>query len=138
MVGAVVAAMGYSVQTALCGLLGWCRVNGRVRPAGLGRWPGWDAVNAIEPVMIVVYDPNAGSLNVDGSMATAAGALASSPSVTGQTWVHYTGAYPLGGSAPYGQSKAWVETADFRMEPSTMECSRAARSTTSIGSVRGP
>jgi len=76
---------------------------------------------AIEPVMIVVYDPNAGTLNIDGSMATAAGALAANPSVTGQTWVHYTGAYPLGGDTPYGQSKAWVENTDFRMEPSTME-----------------
>jgi hypothetical protein len=43
--------------------------------------------------MVVVYDPNAGWANVDGSTASPAGALTSDPSATGEIWAHLTARY---------------------------------------------
>jgi hypothetical protein len=72
-------------------------------------------------VMIIVYDPNEGAANIDGSTATPSGALVTAPNATGQTWVHHTGQYQPGASVPVGQGKAWLDGTDFRLEPTGLE-----------------
>jgi hypothetical protein len=72
--------------------------------------------------MIVVYDPEAGTANIDGSTATPTGALVSEPNASGQTWVHQTAQYQTSSSTtPVGQGKAWTDGTTFRLEPSTVE-----------------
>ncbi|MFF0175115.1 PKD domain-containing protein [Micromonospora profundi] len=81
-----------------------------------------DAAADTSGSMIVVYDPDAGTANIDGSTATPAGALVSEPNAAGQTWLHNTAQYQSSSAtAPVGQGKAWTDGTSFRLEPSSME-----------------
>jgi hypothetical protein len=71
-------------------------------------------------VMIVVYDPDEAKADINGSSPTPAGALGSQTGM-GRTWAHYFGDYRPGGSVPFGEAKAWIDNADFKLEPSSMQ-----------------
>ncbi|GII77981.1 hypothetical protein Sru01_29630 [Sphaerisporangium rufum] len=79
-----------------------------------------DGGQGFAKVMIVVYDPEAGSANIDGSTTTPAGSLTSQPAATGQSWLHFTGAY-TSATRPSGQNKVWVDGTTFRFEGTGMD-----------------
>ncbi len=66
--------------------------------------------------MIVVYDPNAGWNNSDGSMLSAPGAWAEQPSVNGEQWFHLAAKYyPQNDpTVPVGDAQTWLANSSFR------------------------
>lgn len=80
-----------------------------------------DGGTASESVMIIVYDPNEGSANIDGWTQTPAGALADQPAATGNTFMTYVARYPLGGTIPTGLARFWVGGTNFQLDPTGME-----------------
>ncbi|MEU7172018.1 hypothetical protein ABZ949_11125 [Micromonospora tulbaghiae] len=81
-----------------------------------------DAATDTSGSVIVVYDPDAGTANIDGSTATLPGALVSEPNAAGQTWLHNTAQYQTrSATTPVGQGKAWTDGTSFRLEPSSLE-----------------
>ncbi|MCC2335079.1 PKD domain-containing protein [Cellulomonas wangsupingiae] len=66
--------------------------------------------------MIVVYDPQAGFTNADGSLNAPAGSLSGSGSAA-QGWFHLTGRYySAGATTPVGTARAWVDGSTFRFD----------------------
>jgi hypothetical protein len=84
-----------------------------------------DFAQGTASVMIVVYDTNEGTASIAGTTATPAGALVDAPSASGDTSLHYTAQYPSGNNVPEaevkGQSLAWVDGTDFRLELDAMQ-----------------
>jgi hypothetical protein len=72
-------------------------------------------------VMIVVYDPGAGTANIDGSTTTPAGALVAQPTATSPSRVTYHGAYSPGAYSPYGRNKTWMDGNSFAIESTSMQ-----------------
>ncbi|QCB94804.1 PKD domain-containing protein [Cellulomonas shaoxiangyii] len=68
-----------------------------------------DGASASAEVMVVVYDPDAGAANADGSVTTPPGAYVPNPGRTGDEWFHLTARY-YGSTAtvPTGQVKTWL------------------------------
>lgn len=79
-----------------------------------------DGATGTAEVLLIVYDPNGGWANIDGSTVTD-GSLLSDHGATGSTWVHATARYYSASNPPTGLARAWVENSDFRLEPSTLE-----------------
>lgn len=67
-------------------------------------------------VLVVVTDPNAGWVNIDGSTPTPLGSITSDPKATSSTWLHLDARYYPGRSTPTGEGKAWTPQTSFRME----------------------
>lgn len=66
-------------------------------------------------VMIVVYDPEAGFTNADGSLASPTGAWTSSPDTSGEAWFHLTAKYyPSRPDVPVGTAQTWLAGTGFR------------------------
>ncbi|WP_229068533.1 PKD domain-containing protein [Actinoplanes sp. DH11] len=60
-------------------------------------------------VMVIVYDPDGGWANVDGSYDSPAGALPGAPAAAGEGWLHLTGRYyPQDKSTPVGAARNWM------------------------------
>ncbi|GAA2673839.1 NucA/NucB deoxyribonuclease domain-containing protein [Actinoplanes palleronii] len=60
-------------------------------------------------VMVIVYDPDGGWANVDGSYDSPAGALPAAPTVSAEGWLHLTGHYyPQDKSTPVGAARNWL------------------------------
>jgi PKD domain len=77
-------------------------------------------------VLLVVIDRGDGWANVDGSMATSAGATVLPLAAAGDTWVHVAARYyPNSGAEPprppVGDFKAWVANADFRFDSGVLD-----------------
>jgi hypothetical protein len=59
--------------------------------------------------MIVVYDPDAGWTNADGSFVSAPGAWSTHPTVSGQGWFHLAAHYyKPNDTKPVGNAGAWL------------------------------
>ena len=72
-------------------------------------------------VLLVVFDPNAGWINLDGSTLTPAGALVDTPNASQWTWVHLDAHYYTQTGAPTGVAKSWVPQTPYRMESTALQ-----------------
>jgi hypothetical protein len=76
-----------------------------------------DGASDSAEVMVVVYDPDAGWVNADGSITSPAGALTSQPAAAGESWftlaAHY---YKPNDTVPVGTAKSWLPGTDFRFD----------------------
>lgn len=82
-----------------------------------------DGGSAKDETMVIVYDPNAGWTNLDGSSplgGTAAPAALLS-AATGPSWHHLTGRYYNGSQTPTGRVALWVPGTSFRLEALNLE-----------------
>jgi hypothetical protein len=67
--------------------------------------------------MIVVYDPDAGGNNSDGSFTSAAGAWAEQPTTAGEEWFHLAARYyPQNPTRPVGNAQTWLANTSFRFD----------------------
>jgi hypothetical protein len=66
-------------------------------------------------VMVVVYDPDAGWTNMDGSTATPSGALAAYPNANQWTWAHLDAHYCTATGPPVGVAQTWVPGTPYGM-----------------------
>ncbi len=80
-----------------------------------------DGGTGIATVLVVVYDPNGGTANIDGSTGTPQGALTADPNVTGDTYVNMAAAYYTTSGPPAGVTKSWIQNHGFRMESTGLQ-----------------
>ncbi|MGY4644914.1 PKD domain-containing protein [Cellulomonas sp. URHB0016] len=96
-----------------------------------------DGGSAKDETMVIVYDPDAGWTNLDGSSAlggstapggaapakapAAASAVAAQSAATGPSWHHLTGRYYNGSATPTGRAALWVPATSFRLEARDLE-----------------
>jgi hypothetical protein len=66
-------------------------------------------------VLVVVYDPAAGGVTLNGATETPAGALVIDPSTDSPTRAHLAAHYQPGHQTPVGTAKAWITQTAFRM-----------------------
>ena len=79
-----------------------------------------DGDSGSDEVMVVVYDPDGGWANVDGSYDSPAGALTGSPTVAGEAWLHLAGHYyPQDKSTPLGATRNWLPGNPYRFDIAT-------------------
>jgi len=76
-----------------------------------------DGASDSAEVMVVVYDPDAGFANADGSVASAAGSYPGTPTAAGEGWFHLTARY-YGSNAtvPTGTARMWLTSLPFRVD----------------------
>lgn len=68
-------------------------------------------------VMVVVYDPEGGRTNADGSVASPAGAWSKAPELTGQQWFNLTAEYERPtATRPKGPGKTWLADTPFYID----------------------
>lgn len=76
-----------------------------------------DGDDAHVKTMVVVYDPDAGWTNADGSGNAPAGTYGNRPTASGEGWFHLTARYyKPNDTKPVGTARAWLTPADFRFE----------------------
>jgi PKD domain-containing protein len=75
-----------------------------------------DGGEATASVLVVVYDPDAGWVNMDGSALTPAGAVVDGPDAAEWTWAHLAARYYQPEGPPTGAAKTWVAGTSFRMD----------------------
>lgn len=81
-----------------------------------------DGGSATDETMVVVYDPDAGWTNLDGSSALGGTAPAGlRAAATGPAWHHLTGRYYNGAQVPTGRAALWVPGTSFRLEARDLE-----------------
>ncbi|MFG1610429.1 NucA/NucB deoxyribonuclease domain-containing protein [Actinoplanes sp. NPDC049265] len=79
-----------------------------------------DGGTGVATVLVIAYDPAAGSANIDGSTGTPAGSLRTDPNVAGDTYVTMTAKY-YSVPTPTGLTRSWVQNNPFRMEPTGLQ-----------------
>lgn len=80
-----------------------------------------DGGSDAESVLAVVYDPNAGWVNLDGATLTPSGALVSAPNAPQWTWEHLAAHYYSASGPPVGTAKTWVPQTPYRMESTALQ-----------------
>jgi hypothetical protein len=80
-----------------------------------------DGGTATTSVLVVVYDPDAGWVNMDASTLTPAGALVGSPDASQWTWAHLAAHYYTPTGPPTGTAKTWVPQTPYRMESTALQ-----------------
>jgi hypothetical protein len=73
-----------------------------------------DGASDSATVMIVVYDPAAGFVNANGSVASPAGSYADAAGVSGDGWFHLAARYYNNGTVPTGEARTWLNNTGFR------------------------
>jgi hypothetical protein len=92
------------------------------------------------PAMVVIYDPNTGSVAGGGSIDSPAGAYTLDPSAAGKAIFGFQSAYQRGATAPEGSTKFQFQTANFRFSSTAYEwlvVSGARAQFKGVGTVNG-
>ncbi|WP_327040983.1 PKD domain-containing protein [Micromonospora ureilytica] len=78
-----------------------------------------DGASDSATVMIIVYDPHAGFVNADGSVAAPAGSLTTTPGASGEAWFHLAARYYApNDTVPVGDARTWLTGTGFRFDTS--------------------
>jgi hypothetical protein len=98
-----------------------CNRRHTFRRAGMFTIDAWatddDGGDTHFKTMVVVYDPDAGWTNADGSGNAPAGTHSARPTASGEGWFHLTARYyKPNDTKPVGTARAWLTPADFRFE----------------------